>query len=284
MNIGIVGAGAVGVFFGALLKRAGHDVIFLARREHLKAMQKNGLYNDSDESFFICETFTDSYKEMENVDLVLFTVKSAQTKEAALQLRPYLKTDTMLLTLQNGIDNEEVLGDIVGDSRIISGAAYITTALERPGVIKQAGKASLVIGGMQEETQARAETIARLFEQAGIYCKTSDNIKQKKWDKLLWKKLRYTAECVLDEAVAVGKKLGIMSSPKVIERIFTSAEKAGQHKTSMLQDRERGKQMEIESLCGYFVHKGSALHAHTPVLHTLYSILSSIEKKGFATQ
>lgn len=301
MEVAIVGSGAVGGFLGAKLKRAGFDVTFIARGLHLEKMKERGLRIQSDsETFCIDGTFTEDLKEINRADFIFFTVKSTDTRETAIMLRPFMKAGSHVLTLQNGVDNEEILSEVLGEEKILSGAAYITSKIEEPGVIRQEGPFSLLVGSLHESAQKAVMSLSDLCQSAGIHCKTTHSILTRKWDKLLWnvtfnplsavtgasvgeilddKQLRITAEKALLEAVMIGKACGIEIREKVIDRIFPSAELVRHHKTSMLQDRERGKRMEIDSLCGFFISKSQRLGVDTPVLSTLYAILSSMERR-----
>jgi 2-dehydropantoate 2-reductase len=301
MRIGVIGSGAVGGFYGAMLKKAGHEVIFLARGKHLQAMKEEGLLVNTDfDSFRVDGTFTDSMEEVSQADLLLFTVKSTDTRETAVALQPFLKADSKVLTLQNGVDNEEVLAEIFGKERIVSGAAYISSRVEKPGVIRQQGPYAIIMGALENSAQDQAAALREIFHSAGIDCRLTDSILARKWEKLLWnvtfnlitaaaratvgeilddQYLRATAERALREAVQIGTASGVEIRQHVIDSIFLSAEQVRNHKTSMLQDRELGKKMEIESLCGFFVRKAAVLGIDVPVLQTLYSILLSIEAK-----
>jgi 2-dehydropantoate 2-reductase len=301
MVIGVIGAGAVGGYYGAMLRKAGHEVIFLARGQHLEAMKTDGLQVHSKfGSFHVDATFTDDLSELSKADLLLFTVKSTETRLTADNILPFLKADAVVCTLQNGVDNEETLSEIFGAERVLSGAAYISSKVEAPGVIRQNGPHSLLIGALHPSKEEYVQSLADLFGSAGVECKTSTNIVVRKWDKLLWNVtfnplsaasmvtvgeilddpyLRQTADSVLQEAVKVGTALGISINHKVAEQIIPGAEVVRGHKTSMLQDRERGRKMEVESICGYFVHKAQACEVETPVLNTLYSILSAANRK-----
>ncbi|WP_019121797.1 ketopantoate reductase family protein [Brevibacillus massiliensis] len=301
MKIGVIGSGAVGGFYGAMLRKAGHEVIFLARGRHLQAMRENGLRVIADfASFQVNGTFTDSLKSVSMAELLLFTVKSTDTRETAAALSPLLKADSFVLTLQNGVDNEEVLAEVFGRERVLSGAAYLSSHIEQPGVIRQQGPYSIIMGALAPSAGERAAAVQEMFQASGIECRLSKSILARKWNKLLWnvtfnplsaaakatvgeildcQDLRSTAERVLQEAVQIGRACGVEISQQVIDRIFPGAEQVRHHKTSMLQDRESGKKMEIESLCGFFVRKSAALRMEVPALQTLYGILKSIEAK-----
>src|SRR5690625_5090079 len=125
MQIGIAGAGAVGCFFGGLLQQAGHKVTFVARGKHLKELQKNGLTINKDEDILhIDRTFTDNLIDLSECELILFCVKSNDTERMAKQLLPVINKNALILTMQNGVDNEEVLCNIFGSDREI-GRAHV---------------------------------------------------------------------------------------------------------------------------------------------------------------
>jgi 2-dehydropantoate 2-reductase len=301
LKIGVIGSGAVGGFYGAMLRKAGYEVIFLARGPHLQAMREHGLLVHADfASFLVDGTFTDQMRNVSQADLLLFTVKSTDTRETAMALSPFLKPNAIVLTLQNGVDNEEVLAEILGNERLLSGAAYISCHLEEPGVIRQQGPSTVIMGALAKSAQDQAAAVQEMFQVAGIDCRLTESILERKWNKLLWnvtfnplsaaaratvgeildcEDLRATAERVLKEAVQIGTACGVEISQHVIDHIFPGAEQVRNHKTSMLQDRERGKKMEMESLCGFFVRKAASLGIDAPVLQTLYAVLKTIEAK-----
>jgi 2-dehydropantoate 2-reductase len=303
MKIGIVGAGAVGGYYGAMLQQAGHEVVFLARGEHLQQMRENGLTVHSKHGTVnIQATFTSEMQALATADLLLFTVKSTETAKTAEQLAPILSAQTIILTLQNGVDNEEVLEHYFGRHRVISGVSYISSQVESPGVIKQAGPEGMLIGALdaQKEQQTVVLMLVKLFTGAGITCKTTEKIIVRKWEKLLWNVtfnpvsaaamvtvgeildsplLLATAQQVLKEAVEIGTRMGIALREEVINDIIPGSAQVRWHKTSMLQDREKGRPMEVESLCGYLVRHGQSHQVQTPVLHTLYAILSTANQQ-----
>ncbi|WP_180954443.1 ketopantoate reductase family protein [Bacillus sp. V5-8f] len=296
MKIGVAGAGAVGGYFGAKLANAGHSVVFLARGRHYEKMHEKGLQIKSEtENFHVDGTFTDQYEDFEGVDLVLFSVKSIDTQETARKLLPYLKEDTLILTLQNGVDNEETLSEIFGKERILSAATYIQSSIKEPGVVEHIGMIPrLVIGSLESNGLNHAEKVATLFQNAGIETYQSSNIMNQKWKKLLWNVtfnplsavagtqvgeilddagLRVTAESICKEAISVANRMENDFDVNFYETIMEQGKIARNHKTSMLQDKLSGKQMEYESICGYIVKKGQELDVSTPVLETIYSLL-----------
>lgn len=299
MKIAILGAGAVGGYCGTMLKPYVDEVIFIARGQHLKAMQQNGLivHSSMSGSHHIRGIFTDDFKALLHADLIIFTVNSAQTKETAAKMLPHLKPDSTVLTLQNGVDNEERLAALIGSDRVLSGASYITVQLESPGVIRQENIQSFVIGPLSENGRLKAELITDLFNRSGLECTLSSNILETKWEKFLYnatfnplcaltqktigeilddEALRSYAEDILMEIVLIAKGLDVDLKQEVIDEVFPKSELVRNHRPSMLQHREQGKKMEVESLCGYVIQKGNDLGVKTPVLEYVYRSLLSI--------
>lgn len=301
MKIGIVGTGAVGGYFGACLSRAGNDVVFLARGQNLQVMKSSGEISiESDQGDFTATgVFTDQYDALADCELILFCVKATATKEVATQLAPIIKNEATILTLQNGVDNEEVLAELFGARRVLSAATYIQANLKAPGVVKQIeNPPKLVIGALKPEL-TKVQEVSELINAAGIICHVSSNIVKIKWKKLLWnvtfnplsalietkvgvilddEGLRRTAERICSEAIAVGRKAGVPLDEINDHQLIMENQSARNHETSMLQDKRNGKPMEIESICGFVVRKGKELGVDTPVLETIYSILKIQEQ------
>jgi len=296
MKIAVIGAGAVGGYLGVLLKEAGHDVSFIARGAHLEKMKQDGLtLNHENGNVTVHNTFTDEFEAIRDADLLLFTVKSTETREVCEKIKQYKKKDAYVLTVQNGVINEEILAEYFGTDVVLAGSAYITAKVEEPGVIKQAGGHIFFIGGLVAESNKSSESIATMLQEAGVKCYHLDNIMEKKWEKSLWnvtfnplsavvgtkveeilddEKLNRTAKAILAETVQIAKYAGYDLPQKTIDNVFVDAERGRHHKTSMLQDRERGKKMEVDALCGYFVQLAKKGNVDIPVLETIYSILS----------
>jgi 2-dehydropantoate 2-reductase len=297
MKIGIAGTGAVGGYFGARLKKEGNEVVFLARGKSLERMREKGLTIKSEmENFTVNEFFSDSYESFSDVDLVLFCVKATSTTEVAGNLKPFLKETCMIMTLQNGVDNEEILAAIFGKQRILSAAAYIQANVVEPGVVKQIGvPPKLVIGGFDSSSTEKITEIVALFNAAAIETYPSGNIIRMKWKKLMWnvtfnplsaligvkvgavfddEGLRLTAIKICQEAIAVAKAAGVDVDEDFYKTVMAQGQFAREHQTSMLQDKLSGKAIELESICGYIIKKGKELNVGTPVLETIYHLLS----------
>jgi 2-dehydropantoate 2-reductase len=301
MKIAVIGAGAVGGFIGGLLHRAGENVTFIARGKHLQVMKTSGLKITSKiDTFTVYAPFHGNIEMIEEADLILFTVKSTETSNIIKQIKPYVKRDAVILTLQNGVDNEEVLIEHFGIEKVLAGSAYLTSEIKNAGHILQQGKHSIVLGSLTEESKGVAAKVKEIFVRSNIHTSLSDNIINAKWEKLLWNvtfnplsavseatvksilenhHLKTIAEQVLNEALEISKKVGIVLPDNIVERIFMKASYARDHQTSMLQDKLNGKPMEIESLCGFFVRKGKELQVNVSILQTLYSLLSFMDRK-----
>jgi 2-dehydropantoate 2-reductase len=301
MKIGIVGTGAVGGYIGGYLANAGNEVTFLTRGQSYTIFEEKGLTVEGEHgTFTVNGFFTDKYQALSDVDLAIICVKSIGTKEVADQLIPFLKKDAFILTLQNGVDNEEILTNAFGGNhRILSGAAYIQVMLKEPGIVKQLGNTpQFVIGALQRDEAKHAERISSLFNSAGINTSVTNNILQIKWKKLFWNVtfnplsaliesevssildhagLYHTSERICKEAIRVAQKAGIDIEDGFYKQILAQGQLARGHKTSMLQDKLNGKAMELESICGYVVKKGKELNVATPVLETIYHLLKFSE-------
>ncbi|WP_052343569.1 ketopantoate reductase family protein [Bacillus massiliigorillae] len=302
MKFGIVGTGAVGGYFGGHLSKAGNDVLFLARGNHYEQMKKEGLKIESEKGDFVVQkSFTNDYQSFSDVDYVFICVKSIHTKEVAEALLPIIKPEAIILTLQNGVDNEEILVQYFGQERVLSVSTFIQASIAAPGVIKQSGSnPRLILGVLDQQAFHHVEKLVNLFTDAGVNAKISHEIVKIKWQKLLWnvafnplsaatetkvgeimanEDLLKISQSMCQEAMTVADKLGISIENKIYEGIYQNSNIAGQHNTSMLQDKLNKKPMEIESICGYVVRKGKEVNSPTPVLETMYQLLKFIQSK-----
>jgi 2-dehydropantoate 2-reductase len=303
MKIGIAGTGAVGGYFGGLLKNSGNEVVFFARGDNLKALQEKGLRIESEIGEITVDgIFSNCYQSFSDLDLLLFCVKSTATAEVAANIFPYLKKECLILTLQNGVDNEELLGNIFGVHRILSAATYIQAIVKEPGLVKQIGVSPrLVIGALDESLVENVTYVSTLFNNANIETFPTNNILLIKWKKLLWNVtfnpitaliesnigaihddagLKATAIRICKEAISVARKLGFEIEENFHETIIKQGQFARNHQTSMLQDKLNGKAMELESICGYIVTAGKQVNVDTPALETIYHLLRYQDKKS----
>ncbi|WP_174731331.1 ketopantoate reductase family protein [Mesobacillus harenae] len=301
MKIGIMGTGAVGAFFGSLLSSAGHEVTFIARGSSLEKMTENGLHVYKDEELIVVsEHFTDDVKELSNAELVLFCVKSGDTEEAAQQINAACGPDTFILTLQNGVSNEEVLVSVFGEERVFSAATYVQAKSVSPGIFRQNGFYQLVIGGLGSDSESKSQLFTQVFEQANIPAKTVSDILRNKWKKYIWNvtfnplsavanasvgdmlgspHLRKLAEGIGNEVLAVANKLGYSFPQEFLENLFITSERAKDHQTSMLQDLKNGKKLETDALTGYLIRKAEKTNVQVPLTNTIHGLLKFAEEQ-----
>ena len=188
MRIAVMGTGGTGGYFGGLLARAGEDVTFIARGDHLEAIRKNGRAIKSVLSgdFTIPAKATDNTDDIGPVDFVLFCVKAYDNVGAIDHIRPLIGPETVVLSVQNGIENEQQIGEGIGPEHIVGCISYVSSTIESPGVIAQtAGPGKIVLGEMQGGTSARTETIQGMLQNSGITTELHSDIQSALWQKFL---------------------------------------------------------------------------------------------------
>lgn len=301
MKILIVGAGAVGGYFGGLLARSGEDVTFLARGEHLKAIQEKGLYIKSiNGDFNLKINAVERPSDNDKYDLIIIAVKSYDLSNACNNIKGTVKNDSVLMSLLNGVDSEEIIGSIFGIEKVIGSVAFIGSQISEAGVISHTASGMITIGELNGVKSKRCEKILYIFERAKIPIKLSENIQNDIWAKMVWNtgfnaitaltdslvsdvlsipESRRIVEMTMKETVEVANKKGIRLSDDLIDKTISKTLKAGEIKTSMLQDRENGKAMEIDSINGAIVRLGHERNIPVPVNETLYGALKVINKQ-----
>jgi 2-dehydropantoate 2-reductase len=299
-KIAVVGAGGVGGYFGGKLALAGKDVTFIARGEHLKALQNNGLRVISVKGdFHLPVKATDNPAQVGPVEVVLFCVKSYSTEEAARQCLPLMGPETVVISLQNGVDNEEKLAAILGREKILGGVAYIGAGIKEPGVILHTLPGKFAFGELPGGISPRVKELEQFFQAAGVEAKANENIQKALWDKLMWNAAfngisaatgatldeigeeplgKEWVRKVMEEVRAVAAASGIELVVERMEYFVESSIKSKGVKTSTLQDLEAGKPLEAEALNGMVVKKGQELGVPTPYNFGLYAALSMIDK------
>jgi 2-dehydropantoate 2-reductase len=298
-RVAVVGAGAVGGYFGGMLARAGAPVVMIGRPAFVEAVKKNGLFLDTVQ--FKETVRVEASTELQaarDAQVVLFCVKTTDNAFASRELAKVLAADALVVSMQNGVDNA---GQIRAASGIdaISSVVYVAASVPQPGTIKHAGRGDLVVGPRNEQT----ERFAALFESAGVPCRISDNITGELWTKLTWNcalnavsalghakygriaanaDARKLVETVVYELLAVAKADGVhppgFENPQVaLDGAFKIAAQMAEALSSTAQDMQRGKRTEIDSLNGYIARRGAELGVPTPVNHALYTLVKLVE-------
>jgi 2-dehydropantoate 2-reductase len=297
LQIAVMGAGAVGCYFGGMLARAGHDVTLIARPQHVEAIIRDGLHMDT-KSFdeHVRVKASSDPAAVEGVQLVLFCVKSGDTERAGLQLQPYVGKETVILCLQNGCDNDQRLRGVLTQPEVAAAVVFLGSDMRAPGVVKHHGSGELVIDPVR--------TIAgldQIFEAAAIPTRVSDNVRGELWRKLiincaynaisaLARKpygqtvpspgVRDVMRDIVAECLAVATADGIHVPADVDAAMWGIVETIPQQYSSTAQDILRGKPTEIDYLNGHIVTRGKALGIGTPVNQVLWALVKLIEVKS----
>jgi len=300
LKIAVMGSGGVGGYFGGRLAAAGKEVAFIARGEHLEAMKKNGLSIESplgDEHIHSIKV-TNNPEKIGVVDLVLFCVKLYDVDVAAKACLPLIGPDSLIVSLQNGIDSEEKLSKLFGKERVIGGVARIPANVQRPGVIAHNGPfAGLEFAAINGETSSDLVQFEEMCRDAGIDATIVNDIKGAIWSKFAFLAPFAGVACVsrqpalrimetpeleqlfceaLDEILAIARAKSIELSANIRD-ITLQTMRAFPGKPSMLHDLEKDNRLELDGLIGAIVKLGSSFSVPTPVNKTIYAALKPFQ-------
>ena len=306
MRFGIMATGGVGGYFGGLLARAGKEVCFIARGKHLETLQSEGLRVDSLQPgpFTVKKAlFTDDPAKAGHCDVILFCVKTPANPLAIPAIDPMVGPESVIVTLQNGVDNPDQLAAAYGWERVMGGAVYIFTGIDAPGVVKQTGGACrLVFGEMKGGSSNRGEKILQILKSSKINAELSADIRAEMWQKFilicgvsgmtaltrlpLGDILAYDGTArmmreLLREVYSVGRSLGIQIPDAMDEQCFTFASKLSpSSKGSLCHDLEAGRRLEIDALFGIVSRFGKEKNIPTPINDYLYHTLKLSDLKA----
>ena len=291
-----MGAGAVGCYFGFRLARAGHDVTLIGRPQLVEAVERQGLRVES-QSFDECVRVSASTEPgaVRSARLVLFCVKSTDTESAASAIKPHLEPDASVLSLQNGIENTEVMRALL-PQEVIAAAVYVGVEMAGPGHVLHHGRGDLII-----ERSKSSDEIARALIAAAIPTDITDNVRGVLWAKLITNcaynalsaitQLPYgrlvkgegiaaVLRDLVDECATVARAEGVTLPGDVDAGIRRIAESAPGQYSSTAQDLARGKRSEIDHLNGFIVRRGEALGIAVPANRVLYALVKLLESKS----
>lgn len=294
LKVTVMGAGAVGCYFGGMLARAGHEVTLVGRPQHVEAVAREGLRMET-------RTFDEQVRlravadaaQAPAADLVLFCVKSMDTEAAGRELKPLLRPDTLVLCLQNGVDNADRLRAVLPGQEVAAAVVYVATEMAGPGHLRHHGRGELVI-----EPAARSPEAQRAFTGAGVPTEISDNVRGALWLKLVlnsaynaisaiaqqpygetvrgpgvWDVMRD----VVDECLAVARAEGVQVPGDAHAAARKLVESMPAQYSSTAQDLARGKPTEIDYLNGYVVRRGDALGIPVPANRVLWALVKLLE-------
>ncbi len=285
----VIGAGAVGCYFGGMLARAGLPVTLIGRPAHVDAMRAHGLRLDTrmfDETVAV-DASTDT-SAVAGADVVLFCVKSTDSERTAREIAPWLGADTVVVSLQNGVENADIIRRVL-PQRVIPAVVYVATEMAGPAHLKHHGRGELAIG-MAPESQRIVDAFAR----AGVPVQVSDNVVGVLWGKLIvncaYNALSAIAQktygslvevdgvpelmqAVVDECLQVARADGVDVPGDSHEAVRRIAHSMANQYSSTAQDVARGKPNEIDYLNGYVVRRGRAHGIATPINQTLLALV-----------
>jgi 2-dehydropantoate 2-reductase len=307
MRIAIFGTGGVGGYFGGRLAQAGEDVTFIARGEHLRAIQSKGLRVDSLIGDFVIHPAkaTDSVAEIGAVDLVILGVKAWQVPEAARAVKPLIGLTSTVLPLQNGVEAVSQLIDELGPEAVVGGLCKIVSLVIEPGHIRHAGfTPSIVIGEMDNRRSDRVLAIADTLNRAGLETTIAEDIDAALWTKFLFiasisgvgamtnapvgvvrtdGKLRAQVVCAMEEISTLARARGVQLPPDAIEKAMAGLDALPEDATSSMQrDIAAGKPSELESQNGAVVRMARETGIAVPTHEFIYAKLKPLEVKARA--
>lgn len=305
MKIAVIGTGGLGGYYGGLLARAGHEVSFLARGAHLKALKEKGLQVKSVHGDFSVAPVlaTDRPEEIGSAELVLVCVKTPALDAAARSARPMVGQDTVVMGLQNGIDAAERLGAAVGREHVLGAVTWIAAHIEAPGVIRQVSSfRRIVLGELDGRSTPRVQRTVAALQTMGITVEPTDNIRKVLWTKFVFiagfsgvgtltrleagdfravPEARALMTGLMQEVEALARAAGAGLDRDVVDQALAIVDGAAPGmKPSMQRDVEAGRPSELESLIGVLVRKGRELGAPTPTAQMVYAALLPAELKA----
>ncbi|AVR47079.1 2-dehydropantoate 2-reductase [Christiangramia fulva] len=305
MNILIYGIGGVGGYFGAKLAITKHHITFIARGAHLEAIKKNGITVKSILGDFHSRPglATDDLKKIPAPDLVIFGVKSWQLAEAAKNLKPYVKSETIFLPLQNGVKNSEILMEFFPQNQILGGLCNLISFIESPGVIRHSAfNPGITFGELNNIKTSRIQMISDLFEEAGIKHLIADDIHREIWKKFLFictisglggltrvpigamRESEYLYEMMqktAHEIVLLAQAKGINLDQNDVSRVFRIINDQDPESTASTQrDLMEGRPSELETFNGYVVQEARKENIAVPVNTLIYECLLPMEKRA----
>ncbi len=308
-SIAVMGAGAVGCYFGGMLARAGAPVTLIGRPQHVEAIRGSGLLLEAlhFREHVRVGASTDAADVRGNA-VVLLCVKATDTESATRLVVPHLDAGAVLVSLQNGVDNIERIR-AVASVDAVAAVVYVGAEMTAPGHVKHTARGDLVIGDLRpsqsdEARRRRLKSLADLFIRAGVPCRVSENVEGELWMKLMincaynalsgLSRSRYGPMAsspwgrdimrrVVEEAAAVAHAAGVrLPDVNLVEATWTLADSMPGTISSTAQDLLRGRRTEIDSLNGYVARRGAQLGVATPVNQTLHALVKLVEEAGSA--
>jgi len=301
-KIAVVGSGAVGCYYGGMLAHGGHDVHFLMRA-HLETVKRDGftIFTKGSEVRLPQVRCAAATAEIGPVDVVLIAVKATANRELERLLPPLLGAETALLTLQNGLGNEEFLSERWGAGRVMGALCFVCINRTAPSVIRHIDHGSISIGEFRRPASARVRALVAAFRAVGIEAKAVDDLARERWRKLLWnipfnglsiaaganvaevladRNLRTLARALMAEGLDAARRLGHDIPDSFADWQLDRSETMGAYKPSSMIDHELGRPVEVEALWGEPLRQGLAAGAKMPRLEMLHGLIRHHTARG----
>lgn len=302
MSIAIIGSGALGLYYGAMLQHAGEEVHFLMRRD-LAAVKKGGLSITSANGDFHLDKVNGyaSSTDMPTVDTVIIGLKTFDNHDMEPLIRPLLHETTAILTLQNGLGNEEQLATLFGVKRILGGVAFLCSNRGEPGTVHHLGQGKIRLGEFSEGLSSRACALEERFKRSGVPCEAVADLKKARWEKLVWN-IPFNGLCALtqcttdqllnhppsreliktlmDEVILAANAQGL-STPIANDfatQLIHLTEGMGNYQPSMMIDRQQLRALELASIYATPLQHAAQQGVSMPQTTMLHSLLSLGEK------
>jgi len=301
MKIAIVGSGSVGTYYGAKLAHGGSDVHFLMRGD-LSDVRRDGiLVRGRGENFQVVKiNCYNSTQEIGPCDLVIVALKATSNADLVDLVPPLLKERTMLLTLQNGLGNEEFLAEHFGADRVLGALCFIAVDRHSKSEVERYAYGHVVLGEFNRVSQPRTREVAAEFSRAKVHCSVTDNLALERWRKLIWnipfnglsivagridtaaivadKNLRELTIALMNEVITAANKCGHALPNDGWQEHIKRSETMSGYKPSTLQDWEAGKPLEIEAIWGEPVRRAAASGGKMPLTETIYALLNKMDQ------
>jgi len=300
MNIVIVGAGAIGSLFGALLSKK-NTVVLLARNQHATAIQQNGLTIIGKTRLHTKVFATDSPSDITfSPDLLVLTVKSYDTETAIRQIKTLIQDKTIVVSLQNGLDNIEKIQHIVDQKKLLAGVTTHGAIFSSPGIITHTGKGNTILGELDGSSSDRLQKIVAVFHEAGISIQVSDNVIQELWAKAIINSsinpltaflnckngylltnplLEKIVEAICEESTRIAQAEGHpFTTDGMIRRTKQVIRNTAKNSSSMLQSIQQGKKTEIDAINGRLAALGKHHGLKTSFNSILVDLVTSLTK------
>jgi len=300
VKIVVIGAGAMGSLFGALLAESGENVrLYDIWKEHVEAIKEKGLDIElNGKTRSVSVNATSDKRHIEKTDLAIIFVKSTQTSDAARTASELLDNSGFVLTLQNGMGNADIIGEVIDPGRIIAGTTSHGATMLEPGSIRHAGTGPTVIGMWSGIQKAGIQKVADVFNKADISTETVDDVRNVIWAKLFvnvginaitaltgikngqiidLSATKALSCAAVEEAIQVARALGVKVADNTVEHVFHVAEATSANRSSMGQDVDNKRQTEISVINGAIVKEAERLGIQTPVNRTLTTLIETLQ-------